>query len=814
MASVFKTEGLKGVTYFNGRDSVFIKGFLQQTYGEEETRRMFESLNKEEYIDRNDRTMRYRAGTLARDKFFMVDSKEKFPVYGYPSRQWAATAHYRLIADCEVVQKLVAHVDNNVAPAFAINHVIGTRYNDKNDYIGFHSDKTVDINPGSPIVMFSFGGTRTMTLAEIQKGADGNPVLVGPKNNTKVLINHVDFTMEHGDCFVLGWNTNKDFQHSIVKSNEDTDPRISLVMRDIITRLSPEELAKKVHDAEINRQKRETKKQSTKSTDETDDEGADAEGAGEDGNAVEDGVDEDFSTKGFRTILMIEAMNDYIFAVSEASRRHTLVPKWHIELPSDYFTMDKLIYCEFVTRAIESGELTFYDPSSDAMPDTAPSTPPLPIEPPALPMHAEQQVHAATEAEPSTTPSSIEPPTLPSVPVVAPSPPSSPRTTTPTREILHAESSTPAKHSDEWTTPSGNKRIAEQQVHAAKSKKARKENLQYVKYVSTSTSSRAFDPNEPLPAELRQRTRFKVVTTNTGRTMYIGLQDDVDLPEGFELKCGWSFALQRMSAPEFNSELNAHIRKPKQDDRRQVTTGTPIVPGASIQAHVGVEVASRPAPALPVLSNVPVMPVPLPLSSASDTENTRHPTCPICQKDAIEGQHDITTRANGNVYHSACYTRSTKTSAPTSYVTSKPRIPKPKGIASPCSCDIQFPTKSAMFKHHRDVHPGEFTAELIALGGEQCPLCPGSVFVRLKVHTSQEHRGECTASDKADEEDEDNESDGDSDDPPGELPPNGLSNPDHLQAHLPPEFIARATEKRLIYLNSSPKTRRRMLQEY
>ena len=57
------------------------------------------------------------------------------------------------------------------------NHLVLNRYENENDYIGYHRDKTKSLVPNSKVIVLSLGDTRTMDIQYIYK--------VNGKNKTK-----------------------------------------------------------------------------------------------------------------------------------------------------------------------------------------------------------------------------------------------------------------------------------------------------------------------------------------------------------------------------------------------------------------------------------------------------------------------------------------------------------------------------------------------------------------------------------------------------------------------------------------------------
>jgi hypothetical protein len=120
---------------------------------------LFSELNKIEFAERTARHMRYRGLLLKRSKFFFVDSLIEVPVYLYPGFSYASIAEeYDLITN----QKLIENVSKTIETIFQskINHVIGTKYLDSQDTIGFHDDKPKTMHKTIPVYIISSGAQR------------------------------------------------------------------------------------------------------------------------------------------------------------------------------------------------------------------------------------------------------------------------------------------------------------------------------------------------------------------------------------------------------------------------------------------------------------------------------------------------------------------------------------------------------------------------------------------------------------------------------------------------------------------------------
>ncbi|HJZ23687.1 MAG TPA: alpha-ketoglutarate-dependent dioxygenase AlkB [Candidatus Babeliales bacterium] len=105
-----------------------------------------------------------------------------------------------------------------------LNHIVILLYRDGDDSIGFHKDKTLDLDENAPIVSLSLGGTRTYCLRD---------------NNLKPTI-HQEIDLENGTLLVLGPHTNENFYHAIKASDKTVMQRISITFRKAVTFKRPD----------------------------------------------------------------------------------------------------------------------------------------------------------------------------------------------------------------------------------------------------------------------------------------------------------------------------------------------------------------------------------------------------------------------------------------------------------------------------------------------------------------------------------------------------------------------------------------------
>ncbi|CAF0796267.1 unnamed protein product [Adineta ricciae] len=195
-------------------------------FPKEEADDLFYGLQKE--VEWN--TMRQRGKRVPRDisiqgTITIEDGDEYEPLYRHPADEqpelvpWTPTA-------LKIKQRIEEVINQK------LNHALIQCYHNGKDNIGEHSDKTLDILLDSNIVNYSLGAARTMTL--IHKRQRGL---------------RQDFKLPHNSLFVLGWQTNREWQHCIrpdKRPNDVKDPdelafygeRISLTLRSVATFLN------------------------------------------------------------------------------------------------------------------------------------------------------------------------------------------------------------------------------------------------------------------------------------------------------------------------------------------------------------------------------------------------------------------------------------------------------------------------------------------------------------------------------------------------------------------------------------------------
>ncbi|MFN3197985.1 MAG: isochorismatase family protein [Bradymonadia bacterium] len=146
---------------------------------------------------------------------------DRTPLYRHPADEQPVLTPWT-----PTVEKLKIAAERRLGQR--LNHALIQLYPDGYSHIGVHADKTLDIERGSAVVNLSLGATRMMVLKDKASGATRQ------------------VEMPHNSLFVLGWRTNRLFQHGIKpdKRTEGERPasaliqggaRISLTFRTVST---------------------------------------------------------------------------------------------------------------------------------------------------------------------------------------------------------------------------------------------------------------------------------------------------------------------------------------------------------------------------------------------------------------------------------------------------------------------------------------------------------------------------------------------------------------------------------------------------
>ncbi|XP_014205708.1 uncharacterized protein LOC106637438 [Copidosoma floridanum] len=118
------------------------------------------------------------------------DGHDVEPVYRHPADEQPGLVHWT-----PSVLRIKNQVEELVGQE--LNHALIQLYRDGRDFIGEHSDKTLDILKGSSIYNYSLGASRTMVLKHKETGIRQR------------------LHLPHNSLLLMGWRTNREWLHEI-----------------------------------------------------------------------------------------------------------------------------------------------------------------------------------------------------------------------------------------------------------------------------------------------------------------------------------------------------------------------------------------------------------------------------------------------------------------------------------------------------------------------------------------------------------------------------------------------------------------------
>lgn len=199
-----------------------------------------------EHLDRDIswNVMTHKGGAVPRLISIQGDVEQEgcVPLYRHPADEQPATVAFTTFA-----RKCRDEASSVLGQRF--NHALIQKYRSGKDNISEHADKTLDIARGTAIVNLSIGSTRVMILRS-KPDHPNTPCCEnqGDKGGANKIVQKI--TLPPNSLFVLGWQTNLLFTHSIKADKRMAyekrlderlynEQRISLTFRTIATFVSP-----------------------------------------------------------------------------------------------------------------------------------------------------------------------------------------------------------------------------------------------------------------------------------------------------------------------------------------------------------------------------------------------------------------------------------------------------------------------------------------------------------------------------------------------------------------------------------------------
>jgi len=172
------------------------------------------------YFDILEKNVTYNSPEESKFKIFgkEVDIPRKQVGYGAPGLSYKfanTTVHAKPWDDDDIVCNTLIMIKKRVelVTKKKFNFVLINRYEDGNQYIGFHRDDEKELGDKPDVVGVSLGAERTI------------------KFKSKENDNKYEIELQHGSMVSMLWPTNEYWQHSIPKQPLVETPRISLTFR-------------------------------------------------------------------------------------------------------------------------------------------------------------------------------------------------------------------------------------------------------------------------------------------------------------------------------------------------------------------------------------------------------------------------------------------------------------------------------------------------------------------------------------------------------------------------------------------------------
>ena len=209
-------------------------------------------------VDGKHPALHYRGNALRRGKIWgQTEYDRGFKKYGYTGWQHAISNATRDVAAFPAMDMLLSWLNDSFADILAkyglpacdavFNHVIFTRYEDENDFIGMHSDKEKDFVKGSYFVIIKLGSAREFLFTE----GDEEKEIFRQELSTGTMI-----IVKTGTE-----SANQTLKHGVPVMKNKCGPSGSLVFRAIQTTVPWKEVQKNIAKSKVAKQKRKQRKQ-------------------------------------------------------------------------------------------------------------------------------------------------------------------------------------------------------------------------------------------------------------------------------------------------------------------------------------------------------------------------------------------------------------------------------------------------------------------------------------------------------------------------------------------------------------------------
>lgn len=195
------------MTLPNLPDVIYIPNFLSSDFASEVLTRLLAEIN----VSAETYTFQDKQIETKRKIAYFSEKAYTYSKQSYEGREW----HPLLL-------ELKNKVENSTGYDF--NAVLVNHYIDGEAGMGWHADKEKELGDNPVIASLSVGQSRRFAFRHRKE-------LVGLKNPPRL----VEYILNSGDLLIMKGNTQKYFEHSVIKDKSAKNVRINLTFRKVVT---------------------------------------------------------------------------------------------------------------------------------------------------------------------------------------------------------------------------------------------------------------------------------------------------------------------------------------------------------------------------------------------------------------------------------------------------------------------------------------------------------------------------------------------------------------------------------------------------
>jgi len=196
---------------------------------------------KPKWVSGSHTSLKYRGNSIGRTKMWFQEVDDRMFIYNYTGFQYGVANATSLVSNLPQTRSLV----EQMKASSNANHWIATKYEDENDSIGLHSDKTKNWVKNSSLHVVKFGHPRRFQL------------VLNDEQETVLF----DMVLPSGTSVVCDTFANSVTKHGVPRCAGQVGVSGSLVGRSIETDMRLEEFQKKVERCMDDKRKRKLAKE-------------------------------------------------------------------------------------------------------------------------------------------------------------------------------------------------------------------------------------------------------------------------------------------------------------------------------------------------------------------------------------------------------------------------------------------------------------------------------------------------------------------------------------------------------------------------